>query len=166
MLDLGETIGEENNKEIVANQEKDIRLLNGAETLPIASRRLLLEPNRLKAFDLSKEPLKAFHQANEEMIIRHAVPEDATQMRQLAISLINSENVKPEIEVDQIEKDLQEGFVHALVIEIKEEKKIIGYLSYTISSSLNGGKVVYLGDLICEIKYKDLPVKLYGELAK
>ena len=62
-------------------------------------------------------------------------------MRQLAISLINSENVKPEIEVDQIEKDLQEGFVHALVIEIKEEKKIIGYLSYTISSSLNGGKV-------------------------
>uniref|UniRef100_A0A915LKV9 Uncharacterized protein n=1 Tax=Meloidogyne javanica TaxID=6303 RepID=A0A915LKV9_MELJA len=166
MLDLGETIGEENNKEIVANQEKDIRLLNGAETLPIASRRLLLEPNRLKAFDLSKEPLKTFHQANEEMIIRHAVPEDATQMRQLAISLINSENVKPEIEVEQIEKDLQEGFVHALVIEIKEEKKTIGYLSYTISSSLNGGKVVYLGDLICEIKYKDLPVKLYGELAK
>uniref|UniRef100_A0A915MA50 Histone acetyltransferase n=1 Tax=Meloidogyne javanica TaxID=6303 RepID=A0A915MA50_MELJA len=167
MLDLGETIGEEEkNKEVVANQEKDIRLLNGAETLPIASRRLLLEPNRLKAFELSKEPLKSFYQANEEMIIRHAVPEDATQMRQIAISLINSENVKPEIEVDQIEKDLQEGFVHALVIEIKEEKKIIGYLSYTISSSLNGGKVVYLGDLICEIKYKDLPVKLYGELAK
>nr|CAD2183472.1 unnamed protein product [Meloidogyne enterolobii] len=75
MLDLGETIGEEKNKEVVANHEKDIRLLNGAETLPIASRRLLLEPNRIKAFDLSKEPLKAFHQANEEMIIRHAVPE-------------------------------------------------------------------------------------------
>ncbi|CAK5047290.1 unnamed protein product [Meloidogyne enterolobii] len=165
MLDLGETIGEEGNK-VVANQEKDIRLLNGAETLPIASRRLLLEPNRLKAFELSKEPLKTFDHANAEMIIRHAVPEDATQMRQLAISLINSENVKPEIEVGQIEKDLQEGFVHALVIEIKEEKKIIGYLSYTISSSLNGGKVVYLGDLICEIKYKELPVRLYAELAK
>nr|CAD2178500.1 unnamed protein product [Meloidogyne enterolobii] len=152
MLDLGETIGEEKNKEVVANQEKDIRLLNGAETLPIASRRLLLEPNRLKAFELSKEPLKVFHQANEEMIIRHAVPEDATQMRQLAISLINSENVKPEIEVDQIEKDLQEGFVHALVIEIKEEKKIIGYLSYTISSSLNGGKLSAKSEEIKEIQ--------------
>ncbi|CAK5086055.1 unnamed protein product [Meloidogyne enterolobii] len=72
---LGETIGEEKNKEVVANQEKDIRLLNGAETLPIASRRLLLEPNRLKAFELSKEPLKTFDHANAEMIIRHAVPE-------------------------------------------------------------------------------------------
>ena len=62
----------------------------------------------------------------------------------MEISLINSENVKSEIEIEQIERDLKEGFANALVIEIKEgeNKLIIGYLSYTIASSLNGGKVI------------------------